>query len=466
MAFNTRSLLLPSLALAYPLLSVLFVAGFIALHGLANQVPQKFLAEKMDSAFRHYNLSPHNYPFSRYGAQSVLSNIGQNHYTECAVLLSVLASGQGGVRNAVLPPTAQRADNQLCSRLKEVVGRVEGGKTFNTRPLRTRYWWGARAIYSTMLRYFTIYEIRELVRNTTSLAYMALGAALLFISPGLFWTGLPLLVFGLMFSGISYYSELILGAPYLWAILAATLVAGMHAARIRIGVIHLAVYCSGMISSYLWLLDGHLMLILAWLTLIGYFASLRTLSPSLALLAAGRHILSFAAGFSIAYIGGQLVKMLYLGIGPVWKSLGGAVAQRSSELGPGNIELNLAMVLDKTWAVGYWWTGLFRNELLWSLITWSSLAAGCLGILIFIVRVVRGEKAALPSLLVCLAIAGSVLVRLILMKNHSYIHAFFIGRYMFIPFAMGWVMLLAGVLHARYLATSHAVVAPRDELSE
>ena len=428
--------------LLYPLAMVLFTSLFIGFHNMANQVPQDFLAQKLGSDFRNYNLSRHNYTFSAYGSHSILSNIGQNQYTECAVLLSVLSTQDKGLENAVLPRTAIHSDNQLCARLKEVVTSLNSGGTLQTQPLRSRYWWGARPVYSFMLRYFSVYQTREIIRNTTALAYMALAIALFAISPAVLRLGAPLLIFGTLFSGITYYSEVILGVPYLWAIIAAALIAALHAARCSEASIRMGIFCVGMVSSYLWLLDGHLILLFSWLMMIGYFASVRAMPPRSAIGAVIKHLVAFSAGFIAAVISGQLVKAFYLGISSIWAPLKTAIAFRASSVGPGDAELNLSIVFDKVWGIGYWWTGLFRNEILWIVILWSSVIAAVLGVLIVLIRGLRGNRQLLYATLVCVFVVLSVLARLFFLQNHSVIHAFFIGRYMFIPLAMGWVILL------------------------
>lgn len=426
----------------YSLVVVLFTCAFIGLHHMANQVPHGFLADKLARDFHFHNLSVHNYPFAHHGAHSILSNIGQNQFTECAVLLSVLSTQSKGLQDAVLPRTAVRKSSQACDVLKNTVGILQTGGEFETRPLRSQYWWGARPVYSFALRYFSVYQTRELIRNATAMAYMALAVALLFISPTIFWLSAPLLIFGTMFSGITYYSEVILGVPYLWAIVAATIIAALHATKARIQIIHLAVFCAGMVSSYLWLLDGHTMLLVTWLMIIGYFAQAQRVSRIEAGLSMIKHVLSYCAGFVAAYFSGQLIKAYYQGFGHVWQTFTSAAATRISDVGPADAQLDLSIVIERVWGIGYWWTGLFRHDLLWQLVLWSSALAACAGIIIAAIRSLKGDRYLLAALLVCALIALSVFARLFLLQNHAVIHAFFIGRYMFIPLAMGWAMLV------------------------
>jgi len=188
---------------------VFFTGLFVAFHYVANQVTQEFLVKKLEREYRYYNLSEHDYPFNVYGAHSILSNIGQNQYTECEILLSTLATPSDKLIDAVLPRIAVASPTDTyCASLKKVVQKWNGSNDaeVKTRSLRTRYWWGARAVYSYTLRFFNVYQTREMIRNLTSLAYLGLAISLLYLSSSLFWAALPLLVFGSLFSGASYYS--------------------------------------------------------------------------------------------------------------------------------------------------------------------------------------------------------------------------------------------------------------------
>lgn len=441
-----RSVLTWRVVFLYSFALLLFTGLFVAAHYVANQVPQDFLAKRLSRDFRYHNLSRHNYPFSAHGSHSVLSNIGQNQYTECAVLLSVLSTPSDRLEDAVLPRTIKVPVVTACELLEKTVGSLEtGGVKAETRPLRTRYWWGARPVYSYMLRFFSVYQIREMIRNVTSLAYTGLAVALLFISPPVFWMLLPLVIFGTLFSGISYYSEVPLGVPYLWAVIASALIAGLHAMNCSASRIYLAVFIVGMVSSFLWLLDGHLILLIAWLILISYFSSLRYASPANSLLSAIKYTATFSGGFLSAYFSGQVLKSLFTGFGPVIKSVAAGISYRTSNTSPGRTELDLSIVLDKVWDIGLWWTGFLRHELMWDVIVRSSVLAAITGIVICIVKGIRGNRRILVSLIICILVVLTILARLFFLQNHSVIHAFFIGRYMFIALAMGWVVLLVSL---------------------
>jgi len=163
------------------------------------------------------------------------------------------------------------------------------------------------------------------------------------------------------------------------------------------------------------------------------------------LLSAIKYIAVFSGGFLSAYFSGQVVKSLFIGVGPVFKSVAGGISYRTSNTVTGQTELDLSIVLDKVWNIGLWWTGFLRHELMWDIIVRSSLLAAITGIVISIVKSMRGDRRVLVSLIICILVVLTILARLFFLQNHSVIHAFFIGRYMFIALAMGWVVLLVSL---------------------
>ncbi len=427
---------------------VLFTGLFIAFHYLANQVPQQFVVDKLARDFHYHNLSKHNYPFSVHGSHSIVSNIGQNQFTECAVLLGVLATPSDKLIDAVLPPRLFKTGRKSgCETLKETVTELSnGGQTdAKTQPIRTRYWWGARAVYSFALRYLNVYQTREMIRNVTSLAYLGLAVALMSIASSVFWVLSPLLLFGVLFSGISYFSEVVLGVPYLWAIVAPALVAALHASKVPKSVIYLTVFIAGMVSAYLWLLDGHILLLVSWLLLIGYFSAVQGSNAVQSAYHSILHTVIYGVGFISSYLSGQLAKAIYVGTEAVTQSVLSAMANRSSSVGPGEVELNAAIVMDKVWNIGYQWTGVLRHELLWKVVMVGSIGAAIIGTVLCVIRALKGDLRTALATAVCFLVVITVFARLFLLQNHAVIHAFFIGRYMFIPLAMGWTVLLIGL---------------------
>ena len=191
--------------------------------------------------------------------------------------------------------------------------------------LKTRYWWGSKALYAVALRYVSIYQLRELTRIGTRVAYLLLGISLLLLSPKMLLLASPLLVFGAFFSGVEYWADVANGPPYLWtALFAAGLALLMRLTRTVAngtegeetaawsGTVPVYCFAAGTVSSYLWLGDGHTFLAVTWIGMVVWFGHD---SPNVA--ERTRRALScivlYGAGIVVCYTLGQVVKAIFLG---------------------------------------------------------------------------------------------------------------------------------------------------------
>ena len=273
------------------------IAFFFLLHHAGNQLPyevakQRFQAE-LDAAQRD---AGHARGFKR-------------PYEYCELSSAVMAGARGGgspFRDALLVPVFLHPHG-YCGALREAAG---GGEP-DSGPLITRYWWGSKALYAIALRALSVYELRELTKTATRLAYALLAVAVLLLSPKAFAVISPLILLGAFHSGIDYFGDVANGMPYAWAVLSAAVLAFLMRFRARgsapWGRARFFSFVTGMVSSYLWLGDGHTFLAVTLTGLIAYFghesAAVRERVEQ-----AVRCIGLYLAGFLICYGLGLLVK--------------------------------------------------------------------------------------------------------------------------------------------------------------
>ena len=192
----------------------------------------------------------------------------------CELSSAVMAGARGGgspLRDALLVRVFIVYPYDHCRAMREALG----GREPHSGLLKTRYWWGGKALYAIALRALSVYELRELTKTATRLAYALLAVAVLLLSPKALAVISPLILLGAFHSGIDYFGDVANGMPYAWAVLSAAVLAFLM--RFRApgsapwGRARFFSFVAGMVSSYLWLADGHTFLAVTLIGLIAYF---------------------------------------------------------------------------------------------------------------------------------------------------------------------------------------------------
>ncbi len=294
----------------YTATALLGTALFIFLHHLGNQIyfraaVQKFAAEiatdRPDEGFA----AGFNTPFEDCKLSAmVLAGAHQP-----------LAEGGNGFRDALLPKVlAPRGDYyDYCGELADAVNGLYVDEYFSS----TQYWWGSKALYAVMLRSLSVQDIRILIRYAAYAGWIALAAALLLLAPRTLAILAPLIVFGCLFSGIRWLSGVAIGIPYAWAVwTSVALVVAMRARlpsptppETRLRLTRLVCFAAGMVSSYLWLGDGHGIVMVTLIGMLVYFGYDHQPAPAGRARLAGGCVGLYIAGFAAAYALGQAAKM-------------------------------------------------------------------------------------------------------------------------------------------------------------
>ncbi len=192
----------------------------------------------------------------------------------CELSSAVMAGARGGgspFRDALLVRVFIVYPYDHCRAMREALG----GREPHSGLLKTRYWWGSKALYAIALRALSVYELRKLTKTATRLAYALLAVAVLLLSPRALAVISPLILLGAFHSGVDYFGDVANGMPYAWAVLSAAVLAFLM--RFRApgaapwGRARFFSFVAGMVSSYLWLADGHTFLAVTLIGLIAYF---------------------------------------------------------------------------------------------------------------------------------------------------------------------------------------------------
>ena len=288
----------------YAATTLLGTALFIHLHHLGNQIDYRTAAQRFAAEFET------DRPDDGFVAGF------KTRFEYCKLSVMVMAGAQNGprtgetggnaLRDALLPrefnPDSERYFD-YCAELEAAVN----GATLYEQFSPPHYWWGSKAVYALLLRGLSVADIRALIRYGAYAGWVALAVALLLLAPRALVVVAPLIVFGGFFSGARYFSDIPAGVPHLWAVWAAVTLVVLLRARSR--QVRLFCFVAGMVTCYLYLSVGPLILTLILIGMLVYFARGRRGEASRGARLAGGCLALCAAGFAAAFALGQAAKL-------------------------------------------------------------------------------------------------------------------------------------------------------------
>ena len=419
-------------------------ALFFTLHYVGNRIPYDLALEKalteLDSD------RPDLGRLSRLSAP----------YEYCQRVAATLAAakplpGDSSLVDAILPRTLTPGEPLgYC----DAIRRIPTSDALGQSALGFRYWWGSGSFYAIALRFLSDADIREWTRALTIFAWGMLVLVLWFLSRKAFLAIAPLGIFAAFFSGLQYFSDAANGFPFLLAPLSGIALALVMSRRSLAHAAPLCCFVIGMASSYLWLLDGHNILVVVLIGLVAYFGSLDPSARRRAANAA-RLIGLYAAGFTACYALGQLVKAAVAqwapGIG--WASAKGVFQGFFGQVSVRNDRLadTLAQAFAGDWTdapiirdfTPYWIMGPDRVAF-GQLVTLLSATAFAVSLAFAAALFVRRRKSLLADLALIIALAMATTLQLILpddLPNRS-------SRYLFIAHALCWSSFLLAAKEA------------------
>lgn len=285
----------------------ILIAGatlFFFLHHLGNKIPYDLARQRLADNFAVNLVETHPPYIAGF-------NYSQEYYE---ISMAVLAGANGGdspLTDALLlksfrPQGDVTLESSWHRGLKDIVDGRPLEKTFMDPP----HWWGSKALYAIALQYWSVSEILEILRVTSYAAYLLLAVAAFLLARSLGVLIAPVIVFGLLFSNIEYFSEPGSGIPYLWGILAPAILSLLMRRSTSTRPTLAFCFIAGMVSCYVYLFDGHTMLLVPLIGLIIWFGHER---PGLrsAVWQAGKHIVLYATGFFCCCVLGVVLRAVF-----------------------------------------------------------------------------------------------------------------------------------------------------------
>ena len=213
--------------------------------------------------------------------------------------------------DAIFPKIADFDNRAAFFSVREVMEAAASGAETLDRAERIRYWWGGKALHAIALRFLPESGIRLLIACLTGASWMALAAVLAATNLRALAVLSPLIVFGALFSWTRFFLNSANGWPYLWAVAAAVVLAWLIRRQTprRRQAARLFCFAAGMASAYVWILDGHQILAVALIGMLGYFGC-GLPSPKERAKFAGACVALYLVGFAASYALGQAIRVI------------------------------------------------------------------------------------------------------------------------------------------------------------
>lgn len=285
----------------YVVITIIGTSFFFFLHYLGNQLPYDLAKQRFAEELAVNSSDSDPTPFG--GVRPKIS------YTHCQISLTVLGGADdsnGGYTpfvESVILQIANVNSTEYCNQLRSAAD----GANFVKGSLKTRYWWGAKALYAIALRYISIFDIHQLIRFGIYAAYMLLALTITLMGWRTALIASPIILFGIFLSAIGHFADIENGLSYLFTLLSASVLAVMLWRKASSRAVRICCFIAGMVSSYLWQFDGHTLLIIPLIGIVAWLGY-QHLRPSERARRASICIVMYLVGFVSCFTLGQATK--------------------------------------------------------------------------------------------------------------------------------------------------------------
>ena len=295
-------------------------ALFIWLHHLGNQIPYQLALQRFADASEEVT-QPGGEKRYFQGKRPLLAN------EFCEISVGVLAGAHPDERSssladAALPKSFERnlPPYTYCS----VLQRAIDGQELAPNMMKTRYWWGSKALFAIALRRLSVWEAHQFILFATYGAWLLLAVAMALLGWRALLVASPTILFGLTLSGIPRFADIANGPATLWTVLAASALALLlRWPRTARWAPRWFCFGTGMACAFLYLSDGHNSLAVVLIGLVAWLGHERTAAGG-ATRRALRCTLLFIAGFFACLVLGQVAKYAVL---ELQRGAGGYIAE-------------------------------------------------------------------------------------------------------------------------------------------
>lgn len=416
-------------------------AGLYFIKFLAHQVPPERIQARVLRAYASGDLKNADWPL-------LDSALGSDQFSDCAFLASLMTRSPSALQDITgnpFPKSVFAQDRKIT--LGQMLNRFANGDV----PIRSdvmflpRYWEMQDALAALLLYAFDLPYVRLILKAATYLAIAFLGFSAISASRRTFLYLLPVIIYAFFFSGVPFLGQSIVHAPgFILSFLtaAALLTAGPRWATYRRAMPVL--FLAGNLGEAFDQLSGG-MLLSACLAFWILASVGREHFPSggpwyrpfvFALTGVG----AYGAGAVTALVAHQFVFMMVAKDSQTLHSLTGALDYRMTGGGIQWSDVANALVNRGCYALTYGSTELAMGLIYFSSALW--LVAGFLFAVSLSRRFIDRLADFRFGFLASLGSALGVFVWYAIFRSHTAMHAWFMGRYLFVPLAFAWIPFL------------------------
>jgi len=295
-----------------------------------------------------------------------------------------------------------------------------------------------------MVQKYNIFQINQLLKNLNYLGFLILAMLVFFTNKYFGLVMAPFFIFGIILSGIPYFGGIANAVPFLVALLAPIALLVVKQLSVNHKTYITIMTLIGCLHVFFYLLDGSLMLALPLILITSWFLLFDNLPKQKRIIWSTLLPSIYMVGFIASLLIKQVLSSLLLGFDIAFNEFIEIVLFRSGDSLYGN-EIILTQTLEK---IFYFFNiETYRSDALYFIIVYAGLAfwALSIAIIIFLLILGRNRELLMGSGIFFLA-AIAIFARFYLMMNHSYEHAFIVGRYLFVPMSFGWCIFIYQIL--------------------
>ena len=279
----------------------------------------------------------------------------------------------------------------------------------------------------------------------TYFSYAVLGIMTLFHSKSLFIITAPTIAFGFLFSGIPYNGGTTSAWGHLYAVVSLIILTFILSQKKYYKYIHLFMFTVGMGSSFLYFMDGHPILIVTLALMLTWFGDKRKWNSVRKRV---NHITSlmllYTFGFLVSMISNQVIKSAYLGAS-IFNIFFNQLSYNYSFCFCPYHPSIFTVFSD---IISYWKsTGMLYFNSLFPVVRLGSLLTFSVSIFLAIrLYFLRKNLSGIYGIIIFFILILVSLSRHIIFMNHSLMHLHFMGRWMFLPYALCYSCFLYSLI--------------------